>query len=107
MLPDEESGRGRGQDGSGRFPTTQWTLVLAAGLTDSPQGARALERFRQTYWYPVYAFIRRRGHDAHTTQDLTQDFFAGLFERDALSGVRSDRQVGQCGGKDLFRPSRN
>lgn len=91
MLPDEEPGRGGGQDGSGGFPTTQWTDVLAAGRTDSPQGARALERLCQTYWYPLYAFIRRRGYDPHTAQDLTQDFFAGLFERDALNGLSRER----------------
>ena len=93
MLPDEETGHDGvgGRDRSGKFPTTQWTEVLAAGRTDSPQGARALERLCQTYWYPLYAFIRRRGYDPHTAEDLTQEFFAGLFERDALSGVSQER----------------
>jgi RNA polymerase sigma-70 factor (ECF subfamily) len=73
------------------FPTTQWTDVLAAGRTDSPQAAHALERLCQAYWYPLYAFIRRWGHDPHTAQDLTQDFFAHLFEQDALEGLRQER----------------
>jgi DNA-directed RNA polymerase specialized sigma24 family protein len=92
MLPDDEiPPYAGGPDLPAKFPTTQWTVVLAAGRTDSPQGARALERLCQTYWYPLYVFIRRRGHDAHTAQDLTQDFFAGLFERDALSGLSKER----------------
>jgi RNA polymerase sigma-70 factor (ECF subfamily) len=92
-MPNEEAGAELGSvgDQSAKFPTTQWTEVLAAGRTDSPQGARALERLCQTYWYPVYAFIRRHGQDPHTAQDLTQDFFAGLFERDGLSGLSRER----------------
>jgi len=73
-------------DASPRFATTRWTAVLDAGR-DGPQRAQALERFCQTYWYPVYAFIRRRGNTADDARDLTQEFFARLVEKDWLSGI--------------------
>jgi RNA polymerase sigma factor (sigma-70 family) len=70
--------------GRNAFPTTHWTLVIAAGGNhSSPERADALERLCGGYWYPVYAFIRRRGHSPEQAQDLTQDFFlrilAGVF----------------------------
>jgi len=51
----------------------------------------ALERLCQSYWYPLYAFVRRRGHDAHSAEDLTQDFFAHLFEQDALKNLNREK----------------
>ena len=66
---------------SPRFVTTRWTAVLAAGQ-DGPERTAALERFCRMYWYPIYAFIRRRGHDAEDARDLTQGFFARLVEKD-------------------------
>jgi len=71
---------------SPRFVTTRWTAVLAAGQ-DGPERTAALERFCRMYWYPIYAFIRRRGHDAEDARDLTQGFFARLVEKDWLAGV--------------------
>lgn len=68
------------------FATTRWTLVLAAGdEPSSPQRREALEELCRAYWYPLYAYIRRRGHDAHAAEDLTQGFFARLLERDDLA----------------------
>lgn len=67
------------------FATTRWTLVLAAGQGDTAQ--EALEHLCRTYWFPLYAFIRRRGHDPHAAQDLTQGFFARLLERNDLAGL--------------------
>jgi len=72
-----------------RFSPTQWTVILQAG---QPGEARdqALEKICQTYWYPIYAFVRRRGQSAEDAQDLTQEFFARLTTRDWLAGVGRD-----------------
>jgi DNA-directed RNA polymerase specialized sigma24 family protein len=62
--------------GGNAFPTTHWTLVIAAGGDRSSlERDAALERLCGVYWYPVYAFIRRRGASPEHAQDLTQDFF--------------------------------
>jgi RNA polymerase sigma factor (sigma-70 family) len=66
----------------GRFITTRWTLVAAAGADSSdPHGREALADLCQTYWPPLYAFLRRRGHAPEDAQDLTQGFFARVLER--------------------------
>jgi len=62
------------------FATTRWSVVLAAGEGDSPQSAAALEQLCRLYWYPLYVYVRRRGHSPEDAQDLTQEFFA-LFLR--------------------------
>jgi RNA polymerase sigma factor (sigma-70 family) len=72
------------------FCTTRWSIVLRAG--NSTEEARgALERLCRTYWYPLYVFVRRRGHDAHAAQDLTQGFFLRLIADDSLSSVRPEK----------------
>jgi RNA polymerase sigma factor (sigma-70 family) len=63
------------------FDTTQWSLVLAAGGDDSAQARTALATLCETYWYPLYAYIRRRGTDAEDARDLTQAFLTSLIER--------------------------
>jgi RNA polymerase sigma-70 factor (ECF subfamily) len=72
--------------GPARFCTTQWTVVLAAGGS-GPERDAALEHFCQAYWYPIYAFLRRRGATAEDARDLTQDFFAQLLAKDWLAGI--------------------
>ena len=67
-----------------RFTATHWSLVLAAGGTDSSSARPALARLLETYWYPLYAFIRRKGRDAEEACDLTQEFLARLLERNLL-----------------------
>ena len=71
---------------SGRqwFATTHWSVVLAAKQGDASEAAAALEKLCRTYWPPLYAYIRRDGHDATEAQDLTQEFFARLLARDYL-----------------------
>jgi RNA polymerase sigma factor (sigma-70 family) len=72
--------------GRGRFATTRWSLVLAASADASSAGAHeALATLCETYWYPLYAFLRSRGYDAEDAQDLTQAFFARLLEKHAIS----------------------
>ena len=73
------------------FATTQWSVVLAAGDTAIPGAHEALEKLYRTYWYPLYAYIRRRGHDAHEAQDLTQEFFARWLASKALRSVGREK----------------
>jgi DNA-directed RNA polymerase specialized sigma24 family protein len=72
---------------AGQFHTTRWTLVLASARDQSQTGRAALAALCQIYWYPLYAFARRRGHSPHDSQDLTQGFFLHILEHRALSGV--------------------
>ena len=65
----------------GLFATTHWSVVLAAGQQDAPQASEALEKLCRTYWYPLYVYVRRRGHSVEDAQDLTQQFFAHLLQR--------------------------
>lgn len=73
------------------FATTRWSLVLAAGARQSPQGSQALATLCEAYWYPLYAYVRRRGLDAHEAQDLTQDFFAHLLDSEAVGIATPER----------------
>lgn len=75
----------------GRFATTQWTMVLAAGKGESSQAEKALAALCQTYWYPLYAYIRRRGHSATEAEDLTQEYFFRLIEKEYLSSVEREK----------------
>jgi RNA polymerase sigma-70 factor (ECF subfamily) len=65
----------------GRFATTRWSLVLAAGQKPDVRSADALTGLCEMYWYPVYAFIRRQGYRAEECADLTQEFFARVLEK--------------------------
>lgn len=76
---------------AGVFVTTHWTEVLNASGGSSPQAAAALETLCQKYWYPLYAFIRREGHNSHDAQDLTQAFFAKFLEKNFLAEVHPSR----------------
>jgi RNA polymerase sigma factor (sigma-70 family) len=76
---------------SARFLTTHWSVVLAVGRSDSTRSQTALARLCQTYWYPLYAYVRRRGHSPHDAQDLTQEFFARLLERHSLASADPNR----------------
>lgn len=72
--------------GPARFSTTRWTLVLEAG-TEGTEREGALAEFCRVYWYPVYAFIRRRGMEPECARDLTQGFFEKLLSQDWMAGV--------------------
>jgi RNA polymerase sigma factor (sigma-70 family) len=75
------------------FVTTHWSVVLTAGRSDTTRARKALARLCQTYWYPLYAYVRRRGHSAHDAQDLTQEFFARLLEGNWIA--KADRDKGR------------
>jgi RNA polymerase sigma-70 factor (ECF subfamily) len=71
------------------FATTRWTVVLAAGRTETPQSRQALEDLCASYWYPLYAYIRHQGHSKEDAEDLVQGFFARFLEKNYLSGLSS------------------
>jgi RNA polymerase sigma-70 factor (ECF subfamily) len=75
------------------FATTRWTIVVNAGRLDAPETAEALAELCRVYWYPLYAYVRRQGFDVPTAQDLTQEFFARLVEKNYLG--LADRQRGR------------
>lgn len=66
--------------GAPQFPTTRWTLVVAAGNPQRKEARDALVSLCESYWYPLYAYLRRCGHPADQAQDLTQEFFVRLLE---------------------------
>jgi len=66
------------------FVTTHWSVVLTAGRSDTTRAQEALGKLCQTYWYPLYAYVRRRGHSPEDAQDLTQEFFARLLEHNRV-----------------------
>ncbi|NOZ23274.1 MAG: sigma-70 family RNA polymerase sigma factor [Planctomycetes bacterium] len=66
---------------SPEFATTRWSIVLAAGREGTPRAREALATLCQAYWYPLYAYVRRQGHNADEAQDLTQGFFAQFIEK--------------------------
>src|SRR5687767_11109651 len=70
------------------FATTHWSVVLSAREAQSPDAAEALDRLCRTYWPPVFLYIRRRGHSAAEAEDLTQEFFARLLERNYLDRLQ-------------------
>jgi len=70
------------------FKTTHWTVVLAARDAQEPAAQQALASLCSTYWYPLYAFIRRRGSTPHEAEDFTQEFFSRFLEKQALAGVQ-------------------
>jgi RNA polymerase sigma-70 factor (ECF subfamily) len=73
------------------FATTHWSLVLSARAADTPSAREALAELCRVYWYPLYAYVRRRGHDHDRAQDLTQEFFARLLEKNGLASVDKGR----------------
>jgi len=74
-----------------RFQTTSWSLVLAAAGQPSTQGHAALAKLCQTYWHPVYSFVRRSGHPPDQAQDLTQGFFTVLLEKNYVGDADPQR----------------
>ncbi|WP_395740413.1 RNA polymerase sigma factor [Prosthecobacter sp.] len=73
---------------SPRFATTRWSVVLAARHEDSRQ---AMETLCRSYWYPLYAYVRRDGHSPHDAQDLTQEFFSRLVEKHWLRSAAPEQ----------------
>ena len=75
----------------GCFVTTRWSLVLSACEGDQPQSKAALEMLCQTYWPPLYAYVRRQGNSPHDCQHLTLEFFAQLLKKNQLQNVEQEK----------------
>jgi RNA polymerase sigma factor (sigma-70 family) len=73
------------------FATTHWTAVISAGQRATPQSENALAELCGNYWYPLYAYVRRRGYSREDAEDLTQSFFARFLERNYLDGLSSEK----------------
>jgi DNA-directed RNA polymerase specialized sigma24 family protein len=89
MLPQQEtSASSLNRDW---FTTTHWSVVLAARQPDTSGARQALERLCQTYWYPLYVFIRRQGYSPMDAQDLTQAFFERVLARNYFDQANRDK----------------
>jgi RNA polymerase sigma-70 factor (ECF subfamily) len=73
------------------FATTHWTVVLQAGRRAAPESDRALEGLCRTYWFPLYAYVRRRGYARADAEDLTQAFFERFLAKNYLEGLSAER----------------
>ena len=73
------------------FATTHWTVVLTAGNRSTPQSDGALEQLCRTYWFPLYAYVRRRGHTKEDAEDSVQAFFARFLAKNYLEGLSAER----------------
>jgi RNA polymerase sigma-70 factor (ECF subfamily) len=91
MSPSSEQQLRDAPATAAQFATTHWSVVLEAGQHVSNEANLALEILCRTYWYPLYAYVRRKGYDAHVAQDLTQEFFARLLARNYLSVADRNR----------------
>ena len=67
-----------------QFATTHWSTVLAAGAEHTPESQEALARLCRSYWFPLYAYARHRGHPPEDARDFTQAFFERLLEKHQL-----------------------
>jgi len=90
MPPPDRASDSRYAGGQS-FATTHWSLVLAAAHGSRPDAATALATLCETYWYPLYYYVRRRGYRAEEAQDLTQAFFAAILEKGSLKVADPDR----------------
>ena len=90
-MSDEPEAQNARPSERGMFATTHWSVVLAAGEPNSTQAAQALEKLCRTYWYPIYAYLRRRGCGEQDAQDLSQGFFAQLLERRSIQAVEREK----------------
>ena len=77
--------------GDASFAPTQWSVVLQAGQVGSAQSEAALARLCQAYWFPLYSYVRRIGHSAEDAQDLTQEFFPRLLEKNYIGAAESEK----------------
>jgi len=75
---------------SAQFATTHWSTVLAAGNGASPGSKEALEKLCRAYWFPLYAFVRRKGYSPEDTEDLIQGFLLYLLERHVIDKARPE-----------------
>jgi RNA polymerase sigma factor (sigma-70 family) len=87
LTPSDDSVAGKG----GQFMSTHWSAVLLSAQSQAPGSDNAREEFCDLYWYPLYAFIRRRGYNADDARDLTQGFFLFILNRKALQRATPEK----------------
>ena len=92
-MPSVDSSPGMPCERKEWFATTHWSVVLSARDSVSPHAGAALDQLCRSYWYPLYAYVRRKGNDSEAARDLTQEFFAQLLAKRLLAGV--DRNKGK------------
>ncbi len=85
-TPDRQAASGGDQ-----FLSTRWSIVLAAGNASQPDSQEALSELCRIYWYPLYAYVRRRTNSVHEAQDLIQEFFLRLLERNTIAVADQQR----------------
>src|SRR6185436_5031876 len=90
-MSSEDTSFAQGDWSRRTFQTTHWSVVLRTGNQESGEALQALEELCRTYWYPLYAFVRRKGSTHEQAQDLTQAFFAKLLEKNQLSLADPER----------------
>ena len=88
-LPEESSQLPPVDDG--HFRTTHWSVVARAGQVDTAEREMALGQLCRAYWYPLYAYIRWRGHRPHDAEDLTQGFFEKLLDKNYLTAAEQEK----------------
>ena len=86
-MQDTDSSQPVTPNNDARFTTTHWTVVLAVGSPESSHYREALEALCRTYWFPLYAYLRHTGYDAHQAEDYTQGFFTALVEKQSVRGA--------------------
>ncbi len=89
-MPSNQSEDESRERAAAEFATTHWSTVLAAGDSASPHSKEALEKLCRTYWFPLYAFVRRKGYSPEDAKDLTQAFFERFLEKHYLRDVFAD-----------------
>jgi RNA polymerase sigma-70 factor (ECF subfamily) len=90
-MPAQDTSVASADSGGRIFKTTHWSMVLRVGDGQSIEATQALEELCRDYWYPLYAFVRRKGHNHEEAQDLTQAFFAKLLEKNQISRADPER----------------
>lgn len=90
-MGEDRDERRPGREAGAAFATTRWSVVLSARDRTASESKEALEILCSSYWFPIYAFLRRRGLPPADAEDLVQGFFASLFEHDSLAGVSPER----------------
>ena len=87
-MPGSDTAKDKARTTGAWFTTTHWSIVWTAKESDSPKAAEALEKLCRAYWKPLYTYIRREGYRTEEAQDLTQEFFRKLLEKNQLSHLK-------------------
>jgi RNA polymerase sigma-70 factor (ECF subfamily) len=90
-VPVHRSASDSDRPGPANFVTTHWSAVVRAAHPDSAEAQAALGELCRNYWYPLYTFVRRQGHGPHDAEDLTQEFFARLLEKNFVAEAHSEK----------------